>query len=477
MVLFFDLSPEEKYIYDIICQAARELGTEAYMIGGYVRDKILGRKSYDMDIVSVGSGIDLANQVARKLKPAPKVAIYQNFGTASLRSDQIILEFVGARKESYAANSRKPAIENGSLYDDQLRRDFTINALAISLNEHNYGELIDPFDGMEHLSQKLIKTPLDPDKTFSDDPLRMMRAIRFANQLGFVIHDETLAAIARNKERLKIVSPERIYIELDKIMRCDTPSIGFKLLFDTGLLEFIMPELVALAGVEYQNGKGHKDNFYHTLQVLDNLAANTENIWLRWAALLHDIAKPATKKFDPKAGWTFHGHDVLGAVMVPRIFKRLRMPLDQQMKYVQKMVRYHLRPISLTKENITDSAVRRLLVDAGEDIDDLMLLCEADITSKNQQKVKRLLENYEMVRQKMAELEESDRLRNWQPPISGDTIMQAFDIKSGPMIGEIKNEIREAVLEGTIENDYKAAYEFLIDLGRKKGLKIKEKRQ
>lgn len=473
MVLFFDLSEEENYIYAIIGEAAQELQSEAYMIGGYVRDKILGRKSYDMDIVSVGSGIALAKKVAEKLKPVPKVAVYQNYGTASLRNEHLILEFVGARKESYSPNSRKPAIENGTLYDDQLRRDFTINALAISLNPGSYGELIDPFDGMEHLSQRLIKTPLDPDKTFSDDPLRMMRAIRFANQLGFIIHPETLNAIKNNNARLQIVSPERIYIELDKIMRCDVPSIGFKLLYDTGLLNLILPELVELAGVEYQNGKGHKDNFYHTLQVLDNVAEKSNNIWLRWAALLHDIAKPATKKFDPKSGWTFHGHDILGAIMIPKIFKRLRMPLDNQMRYVQKLVRYHLRPISLTKENITDSAVRRLIVDAGEDIDDLMLLCEADITSKNQQKVRRLLDNYEMVRQKMAELEENDRLRNWQPPISGDTIMNAFDLQSGPLIGELKNEIREAVLEGTIENDFRAAYDFLLDLGKKKGLKIK----
>lgn len=473
MILYFNLSDEEKYAYDLIQRATATMGVEAYVIGGYVRDKILGRKSYDIDVVVVGNGIDFAAEIASYIHPAPKVAYYKTFGTASIRHKDLIIEFVGARKESYSAESRKPSVENGTLYDDQLRRDFTINALAISMNQKNYGELFDPFDGMEHLEQKLIKTPLDADVTFSDDPLRMMRAIRFANQLNFTIDPDTFQAIIRNKERIKIVSAERIYTELDKIMHCDKPSVGFRLLFESGLLQFILPEMVELSGVDYQDGKGHKDNFLHTMEVLDNLAAKSKDVWLRWAALLHDIAKPPTKKFDPVQGWTFHGHEVLGAFMVPRIFKRMKMPLDQHMKFVQKMVRYHLRPISLTSENITDSAVRRLLFDAGDDIDSLMQLCEADITSKNERKVKRLLENYEMVRTRLQEIEEKDRLRNWQPPIDGQVIMETFEVRSGPIVGELKNEIREAVLDGTIENEYRAAFDYLLDLGKKKGLKFK----
>lgn len=477
MVLFFNLTEEESSSYTLIREAANELGIEAYIVGGYVRDKVLGRKSKDIDIVVLGDAIRFAKQIASKISPKLPVATFKNFGTASVRFGEIDLEFVGARKESYNSNSRKPSVEAGTLYDDQLRRDFTINALSISMNEANFGELIDPFDGMQDLELKIIKTPLDADITFSDDPLRMMRAIRFANQLDFEIESNTLAAIERNKERIRIVSNERIYIELDKIMKCEKPSVGFHLLFNTGLLEIILPELSVLSGVEYQEGKGHKDNFVHTLQVLDNLAANSDDVWLRWAALLHDIGKAPTKRFDQKSGWTFHGHDALGAVMVPRIFKRLRMPLDHNMKFVQKLVRLHLRPISLSNEDITDSAIRRLLFDAGEDIDALMLLCEADITSKNARKVERILANYEMVRAKLVEVEEKDRLKNWQPPIDGNLIMETFEIHSGPVVGELKNEIREAVLEGVIKNEFEEAFQFLLELGKKRGLKINEAMQ
>lgn len=477
MFLLLNRSENEEFLYKILARAASDLDLQTYLVGGYVRDLILGRNSTDIDVVCVGDGIQLAEQVNKLLGNKQPIVVYKNFGTAALRYNDIQIEFVGARKESYQKNSRKPAVIAGTLYDDQLRRDFTINALAISLNTDTYGELLDPFDGMEHLEEKLIKTPLDPEDTFSDDPLRMMRAIRFSNQLNFSIDPLTYAAINHNKDRLKIVSIERIVTEFQKIMACDKPSIGIKLLFDTGLLEVFLPELVELQGVEYQDGKGHKDNFYHTLEVLDNVCRNTDNIWLRWAALLHDIAKPATKRFDEKQGWTFHGHDALGAVMVYKIFKKLRMPLDQHVKYVQKLVRYHLRPISLTKEDITDSAIRRLLFDAGDEIDDLMILCEADITSKNEKKVKRLLENYEMVRLKLKEIEDKDRIRNWQPPVSGELIMETFDLKSGPIVGELKNEIREAILEGDLENEYNAAYHFLLELGAKLGLERKSSAQ
>ncbi|MCO6460266.1 MAG: HD domain-containing protein [Saprospiraceae bacterium] len=477
MFLLLNSNPTEEFLYKILEKAARELEVQTFLVGGYVRDKVLGRPSTDIDVVCVGDGITLAEYVNKLLGNDNPVVVYKNFGTAAIKYKDVQLEFVGARKESYRKDSRKPYVIAGTLYDDQLRRDFTINALAISLNEDNYGEMLDPFDGMEHLEQRLIKTPLDPDKTFSDDPLRMLRAIRFSNQLNFSIHPETLAAIAANKERLKIVSIERIMTEFQKIMACAQPSKGIETLFDTGLLKYFLPELVDLHGVEYQDGKGHKDNFYHTLQVLDNLCRNTDNIWLRWAALMHDIAKPATKRYDEKQGWTFHGHEALGAVMVNRIFKRLKLPLDHHMKYVQKLVRYHLRPISLTKEDITDSAIRRLLFDAGDDIDDLMILCEADITSKNEKKVKRLLENYEVVRTKLKEIEEKDKIRNWQPPVSGELIMETFNLKSGPIIGELKNEIREAILDGDLENEYHAAFNFLIKLGNQRGLKRKQPSQ
>jgi putative nucleotidyltransferase with HDIG domain len=466
----FNIQEHERQIFRLVSEAATELGYPAYVVGGYVRDRLLARHSKDMDIVCVGSGIRLAQAVAARLHPRPRVTVYARFGTAMLKYRDMEVEFVGARKESYRSDSRKPAVESGTLEDDQLRRDFTINALAVSLNEHNYGVIIDPFEGLIHLEKKLIKTPLEPGKTFSDDPLRMMRAIRFASQLSFQIDPETLAAITAFKPRINIVSWERITIELNKIILSPKPSVGFKLLFDTGLLHIIFPELTALHGVEVRNGIGHKDNFYHTLQVLDNLCRKTDDLWLRWSAILHDIAKPPTKRFHPEQGWTFHGHETLGAAMVPRIFKRFRLPLDHKMKYVQKLVELHLRPISLTKENITDSAVRRLLFEAGEDIDDLMLLCEADITSKNPTKVQRYLENYEFVRARMQEVESKDHLRNWQPPITGEMIMASFGIPPGREVGVIKNAIRDAILDGHIGNNYEEAYAFMLEEGLKLGL-------
>ncbi len=469
--MVFDIQPHEREIFMMIEQAAASLEMPTYVVGGYVRDRLLGRPSKDMDIVCVGSGIKLAREIAARLRPIPRVVVYQRFGTAMLKHKDLEMEFVGARKESYRADSRKPTVEDGTLEDDQNRRDFTINALAVSLNSDSFGEIIDPFGGLHHLEQKLIKTPLSPDRTFSDDPLRMMRGIRFSTQLNFNIEPETLESIARNKNRLKIVSAERITTELNKILLSPKPSVGFKKLFDTGLLEIFFPEMTALYGVETKNGRSHKDNFYHTLEVVDNLSEKTNDLWLRWAAVLHDIAKPPTKRFEKGQGWTFHGHEALGATMVPRIFRRLRLPLDGQMKYVQKLVRLHLRPISLTKDNITDSAIRRLLFDAGEDIDDLMLLCEADITSKNPKKVRRYLENYEVVRKQLRELENKDRIRNWQPPITGEVIMSTFNLKPCREVGLVKMAIREAILDGDISNDYDQAYAFMLKKGNELGLK------
>jgi poly(A) polymerase len=473
--LVFNIQQHEREILQLISETAEELGYPAYVVGGYVRDRLLGIPSKDLDIVCVGSGINLAQSVASRLRPIPRVAMYKRFGTAMLKHKDLEIEFVGARKESYRHDSRKPTVEEGSLEDDQNRRDFTINALAVSLNEQNFGAIIDPFGGLEHLEEKLIKTPLEPGKTFSDDPLRMMRAVRFASQLGFHIDEHTFKAIGKYKNRIQIVSKERITTELNKILLSEKPSVGLKLLFDTGLLKVIFPEMAALHGVEYKNGKGHKDNFYHTLQVLDNLSKKTESLWLRWAAVLHDIAKPPTKRFHPEQGWTFHGHEALGAAMVPRIFKRLRLPLDHKMKYVQKLVRLHLRPISLTKENITDSAIRRLLFEAGDEIDDLMKLCEADITSKNPKKVRRYLENYELVRERLEEVEEKDRIRNWEPPISGELIMETFSISPSREVGIIKNAIREAILDGVIPNNYDEAYQFMLEKGAEIGLKSTRK--
>lgn len=468
--MLFDIKPFERDIFNLISEISRELGYPSYVVGGYVRDRLLSRKSKDMDIVCVGNGIELANAVAAKLVPKPKVAVYKRFGTAMFNHGNLEVEFVGARRESYRFDSRKPTVEDGSLEDDQNRRDLTINALAVSLNKRNFGEIIDPFNGLIDLENKLLRTPLEPGKTFSDDPLRMMRAIRFSAQLGFTIHPTTLNAISVYKERINIISQERITIELEKIMQSPKPSVGFKLLFDTGLLHIIFPEVAELYGVDIKKGVGHKDNFYHTIKVVDNICRNTDNVWLRWAALLHDIAKPPTKRFDPKAGWTFHGHEVVGAKMVPRIFRKLKLPMDQKMKYVQKLVRLHLRPISLTKENITDSAIRRLLFDAGDDIDDLMVLCEADITSKNKNKVKRYLENYELVRLKLKEVEEKDNLRNWQPPVTGEVIMETFGIEPSREVGIIKKAIREAILDGEIPNEYDAAYAFMLSKGKEIGL-------
>lgn len=468
--LKFQLLPKEQKIIDIIQSASVALQYDSYLVGGFVRDRLLDRPCKDMDIVCVGDGIQLANKVSEFLPNKPKVSIFQRFGTAMLRYNEFEIEFVGARKESYAADSRKPAVEQGTLQDDQFRRDFTINALAISLNPNDFGTLLDPFDGINDLSDKIIRTPLDPDQTFSDDPLRMMRAIRFAAQLNFVIEESTFQSIKNNANRIEIVSGERIIIELEKILLCEKPSVGFKLLMDSGLLQLIFPEMVALKGVEYVDGKGHKDNFYHTLEVIDNLRGTTENIWLLWSAVFHDIAKPATKKFFPEAGWTFHGHEYLGSIMLPKIFKRLKLPLDGKMKYVQKLVALHLRPISLTKENITDSAIRRLLYDAGDEIDDLMLLCAADITSKNADKKAKFLENYKLVKIKLEEVESKDKIRNWQPPISGEHIMETFGIKPGREVGILKNAIREAILDGVIGNDFDSAQKFMLTKAQEIGL-------
>jgi putative nucleotidyltransferase with HDIG domain len=461
--LVFSIKDYEKVIFEQVQSAAEELGYPVYIVGGYVRDRLLSRPSKDIDIVCVGDGIKLAHQVASRLRPSPHVAVYSRFGTAMIKHKDLEIEFVGARKESYSWDSRKPSVENGTLEDDQNRRDFTINALAVSLNAEDYGHILDSFNGLVHLEKKLIKTPKDPDKTFSDDPLRMMRAIRFATELDFEIVPETFKAIHRNKNRIHIISKERISGELNKIIASKKPSKGFRLLFESGLL---FPELQAMQGVEIRNNIGHKDNFYHTLEVLDNIVRDTDNLWLRWAALLHDIAKPPTKRFDPVAGWTFHGHEALGAAMVPRIFKRLKLPLDHKMKYVQKLVALHLRPIALTSGEVTDAAVRRLIFEAGEDIDDLMTLCKADITSKNEGKVQRYRDNYEALKDKIREVEEKDHLRNWQPPISGEDIMNTFRLPPSREVGEIKNAIREAILDGVISNNYEDAYNFMIKKAR-----------
>lgn len=466
---------KELFILKKVAGAAQELGMETYLVGGFVRDKLLGRDSKDADFVCVGDGIALAQAVAQKMNPVPKVEYFKNFGTAHIRvNDDFDIEFVGARKESYQSHSRKPAVEPGTIADDQDRRDFTINALAIGLNKDNYGKLVDPFDGLKDLKSKMIRTPLEPSQTFSDDPLRMMRGIRFATQLGFTIEETTWQGIIDNAHRIKIISQERITDELNKIIASVKPSLGFDLLYKSGLLQLIFPQMVELAGAEYKDGVGHKDNFYHTLQVLDNLAAKSDDLWLRWAAILHDIAKPATKKFEDGHGWTFHGHEVVGGRMVPKIFAKLKLPQNEKMRFVRKMVELHLRPISLTKENITDSAIRRLLFDAGDDFDSLMLLCEADITSKNKQKVKRFLENFQLVRQRCKEVEEKDHVRNWQPPVDGEMIMEMFGLPPSKPVGILKDSLKDAMLDGIIPNTKEAAVDFVVEKAKSMGLELKK---
>jgi poly(A) polymerase len=460
----------EHPVFKQIGAVADTLQYETYVVGGFVRDIILKRESKDIDFVCVGSGIALAEAVAKKLGPRVKVNVFKNFGTAQITIDDLELEFVGARKESYRSDSRKPIVEDGTLEDDQKRRDFTINALAVSLNASSYGELIDPFNGVDDMKKKIIRTPLDPVITFSDDPLRMMRAVRFASQLNFDIDADTFAALMSQADRLKIISGERIIDELNKIVLSRVPSYGFKLLFHSGLLKIFFPELVALHGVEYLDNKAHKDNFFHTLQVLDNVAKVSNDLWLRWAAILHDIAKPATKRFDKQHGWTFHGHEEKGARMTPAIFRRLKLPMDERMLFVQKLVRLHLRPIPLAKE-VTDSAVRRLLFDAGDDIEALMTLCRADVTSKNNDKVSRILKNFDLVEEKMKEVEEKDHVRNFQPPITGDEIIKMYNLPPSRLIGDLKERIKEAILEGEIKNDREEALHLLRKLATEKGLR------
>ena len=493
---------EELLILEKIAQAAKAQGVDAFLIGGFVRDKILGRPTKDADIVCAGDGIELAKAVAKLFNPVPKVSIFKTFGTAHIKINlsnnkdsskapsppgegvggevesevggEVDIEFVSARKESYSPDSRNPDVVPGTMADDQDRRDFTINAMAISLNKKDYGRFIDPFNGKKDLEKKIIKTPGDPLRTFSDDPLRMMRAIRFAAQLGFTIDEITFKAICDNTERIRIVSRERITDELNKIIATKTPSVGFDLLYRSGLLHVIFPQMTELAGAEYKDGLGHKDNFYHTLQVLDNLAAKTDDLWMRWAAILHDIAKPVTKKFEDGHGWTFHGHEVVGGRMVPKIFAQLKLPQHEKMRLVRKLVELHLRPISLTKENITDSAIRRLLFDAGDDFDSLMMLCEADITSKNKQKVKRYLENFQLVRDRCREVEEKDHIRNWQPPITGEMIMETFGLPPSKPVGDLKNAMKDAMLDGVIENTYDAAYAYMLKKAEEMGLAVKD---
>ena len=459
-------------IFKIISQSAKELNLQAYVIGGYVRDHILNRGTHkDIDVVAIGSGINLAKQVSHNLPTHPKVQVFKTFGTAMLRYEDIEIEFVGARKESYNQDSRNPVVENGTLKDDQNRRDFTINALALDLSETNYGNLLDPFNGLKDLEDKIIRTPLNPDITYSDDPLRMLRAIRFATQLGFTIEAESLKAISRNCERIKIISNERVAVELNKILESEKPSVGFLLLEKTGVLDLILPELTALKGIDEVEGQTHKDNFYHTLEVVDNISENTNDLWLRWAALLHDIGKAPTKKFNKRAGWTFHGHEFVGSKMVYQLFKRLKLPLNDKMKFVQKMVLMSSRPIALVDNSVTDSAIRRLVFDAGDYVDDLMTLCEADITTKNPKKFNKYHNNFKLVREKIVEVEERDHIRNFQPPISGEEIMATFNLQPSREIGIIKECIKEAILEGEIPNNYDSAFELMLKEGKRLGLK------
>ena len=456
-------------IFAMISEVADELNVECYVIGGFVRDLFLQRKSEDIDVVVIGSGIELAEKLSKRIKGS-KLSVFKNFGTAQIKWKNLEVEFVGARKESYRADSRKPIVEDGTLEDDQNRRDFTINALALCLNKERFGELIDPFNGISDIKNKIIKTPLNPDVTFNDDPLRMMRCIRFSAHLQFYIEENTFEAISRVKERISIISKERIVDELNKIMASKIPSIGFELLKRSGLLELIMPDLYKLCGIEEKGGRAHKDNFLHTMQVLDSIASKSDNLWLRWAALFHDIGKPVSKRWDNRVGWTFHNHDFVGAKMIPKIFSQMKLPQNEKMKYVQKMVALHMRPIALVEEEVTDSAVRRLLFDAGDDIEDLMLLCDADITSKNLEKVRRYQDNYRIVRNKLTEIEQKDKIRNFQPPVSGEEIMKVFDLTPCREIGVIKNAIKDAVLDGEIANEHDAAYQYMLKKAAELGL-------
>ena len=467
--MYLDFNHIEQELIDALEAVTSELAIDAYIIGGYVRDRILNRPTKDIDIVTTGDGIVLAQHVAKHLGTAPP-AIFKRYGTAMIKYQELGVEFVGARKESYSPDSRKPSVDPGTLQDDQNRRDFSINAMAYQVNTEAFGTFLDPFDGLSDIQNRVIRTPGDPDVTFSDDPLRMMRAVRFATQLDFDINEETIEGIKRNVQRIKIISQERITDELNKIIMSPVPSIGWRLLLDTGLCELIFPEFYALKGVDYIDGRGHKDNYYHTIEVLDNVARVSSDLWLRWAAVMHDIGKPPTKRYHPKAGWTFHGHDAVGANMTPKIFRKLKLPLDEKMRYVAKLVRLHLRPISLTKKNITDSAIRRLIFEAGDEIEDLMTLCQADITTKNASKMKQYLANYELVKEKMSEVEEADQLRNWQPPIDGEEIMKTFGLAPCRQVGDIKTAIREAILDGVIPNNHDEAFRYMISKGEELGL-------